>query len=56
MSTHDKHNYNCSEECDICNGQFTETNYKVRDHCHITGSDRGAAPTKCNIHYYNHRY
>ena len=56
MSKHDEHNFRCAEECYTCNGEFTKTYYKVRDHCHRTGNYTGAAHTKCNINYYNNTY
>ena len=39
--------------CHICEGSFgkTEEDTKVRDHCHLTGSYRGAAHNKCNIEF-----
>jgi hypothetical protein len=38
-----------AERCHFCNKEFTETNKKVRDHCHITGKFRGAAHQSCNL-------
>lgn len=40
--------------CHICDKEFTEMddeyfNYKVRDHCHLTGAFRGPAHNKCNL-------
>ena len=35
--------------CYICNGPFTEEDYKVRDHDHATGEYRGAAHQSCNL-------
>ena len=46
MSRHDEQHCRYADERHICNGSFTKTN-KVRDHCHKTGSARGAAHTKC---------
>ena len=39
--------------CHICEGPFgnTEDDRKVRDHCHLTGSYRGAAHNKCNLEF-----
>ncbi|KAF4519569.1 hypothetical protein B566_EDAN004776 [Ephemera danica] len=39
--------------CYICHKKFTEADYKVRDHCHITGKYRGAAHTSCNLRAQN---
>jgi hypothetical protein len=38
-----------AEQCHFCKKAFTETNIKVRDHCHITGKFRGAAHQSCNL-------
>ena len=45
--------FECAELCYICNGEFSKSNYKVRDHCHRTGKYRGAAHTRCNMNYTN---
>ncbi len=55
LTTEDVINYKESV-CYICNGAFTATNKKVRDHCHRTGNYRGAAHNTCNINYFNNRY
>jgi hypothetical protein len=41
--------YQEATECYICKGAFTEVDYKVRDHCHITGQFRGPAHISCNL-------
>ena len=42
--------YESSTICHICKkGDFTVDNYKVKDHCHITGDYRGAAHNNCNL-------
>ena len=38
-----------AEQCHFCKKAFTETNIKVRDHCHVTGKFRGAAHQSCNL-------
>jgi hypothetical protein len=38
-----------AERCHFCKKAFTETNIKVRDHCHVTGKFRGAAHQTCNL-------
>src|SRR5436190_12856803 len=43
--------YYAATECYICSRPFTEDDYKVRDHNHLTGKFRGAAHTKCNLNY-----
>ena len=37
--------------CWICQGEFDETQKKVRDHCHFTGKFRGAAHNLCNLKF-----
>ena len=37
--------------CHICELPFDGDDLKVRDHCHLTGSFRGAAHAHCNLHY-----
>jgi hypothetical protein len=36
-------------ECYFCRGPFTKKDYKVRDHCHVTGKFRGPAHNSCNL-------
>ncbi|KAK9751738.1 Recombination endonuclease VII [Popillia japonica] len=38
-----------SELCYICQSALDDT--KVRDHCHLTGTFRGAAHSKCNLNF-----
>jgi hypothetical protein len=56
MSRNNENDFRCSEQCYVCNGEFTKSNYKVRDRCHRTGEYRGAAHTKCNLNYYDNRF
>ena len=56
LTAEDVKNYKKTKVCYICNGAFTETNKKVRDHCHRTGNYRGAAHNACNINYFSNRY
>ena len=56
MLKQDNHTFIDATTCHICNGEFTKSNYKVRDHCHRTGKYRGATHTRCNITYYNNTY
>ncbi|KAF4526571.1 hypothetical protein B566_EDAN009587 [Ephemera danica] len=39
--------------CYMCSKEFTETDGKVRDHCHITSKFRGAAHNSCNLNAQN---
>src|SRR5258708_2067312 len=41
--------YKIVKYCYTCKNSFTIDNYKVRDHCHITGLYRGAACNNCNL-------
>ena len=43
--------YKRSTKCHICYKPFTQTNLKVRDHCHYTGINRGPAHSLCNLRY-----
>ena len=55
MTMKDTMNFNKAMHCYLCEGAFTDSNKKVRDHCHRTGCYRGAAHNACNINYYNNR-
>ena len=41
--------YKRSTKCHICYEPFTQTNLKVRDHCHYTGLYRGPVHSLCNL-------
>ena len=43
--------YKRSTKCHICYKPFTQTNQKVRDHCHYTGLYRGLVHSLCNLRY-----
>ena len=43
--------YKKASKCHICYKPFTQTNRKVRDHCHYTGLYRGPAHSLCNLRY-----
>ena len=43
--------YKKATKCHICYKPFTQTNQKVRDHCHYTGLYRGPAHSLCNLRY-----
>ena len=43
--------YKKATKCHICYKPFTQTNLKVRDHCHYTGLYRGLAHLLCNFRY-----
>ena len=42
--------------CYVCGKEFNEKDYKVKDHCHITGRYRGAAHNRCNLIIRNPKY
>lgn len=50
MSAQDSYNFDEAINCHICKGSLG--NDRVRDHCHFTGTYRGAAHNSCNL---NHR-
>ena len=56
LTAADVKDFKKAKVCSICGGAFTESNKKVRDHCHRTGNYRGAAHNACNINYFNNRY
>ena len=49
MTNEDEQNFQKSNKCHICGKKFTNEDVRVRDQCHITGSDRGSAHDDCNL-------
>ena len=49
----DHHKHETANQCHICGEVFTDCKggRKVRDHCHILGTYRGAAHSRCNLNY-----
>ena len=47
----DEQNFNNATACHICEQEFTSSDKRVRDHCHLTGLYRGSAHEKCNLSY-----
>ena len=47
----DRSTFEKTTVCWICQGEFDETQKKVRDHCHFTGKFRGAAHNLCNLQF-----
>ena len=47
----DRQKFESLNRCWICEGEFTEDDEKVRDHCHYTGKFRGAAHNSCNLKF-----
>lgn len=40
-----------STSCYICGKGFSLENYKVRDHCHVSGKYRGSSHNSCNLNF-----
>ena len=54
LTTKEKIYHNKQKICYICKKEFNNNdkkNYKVRDHCHCMGKDRGASHNICNLMY-----
>ncbi len=52
LTDDDKRKYKESTDCHICGkSEFTEKDWKVIDHCHISGKFRGAAHNTCNMRF-----
>ena len=53
MTSENELDFQNSTTCYICEKEYSdeesETNYPVRDHCHITGKYRGSAHNICNL-------
>ena len=49
-----------TKHCHICSRRFQGDDdprgFKVKDHCHLTGSYRGAAHNKCNFYFFCNRF
>ncbi|KAB0805086.1 hypothetical protein PPYR_02056 [Photinus pyralis] len=43
--------FNAATHCHICQGQISEDEVKVKEHCHFSGKWRGAAHQVCNLQY-----
>ena len=59
LTKEEKKSYKNQEKCHICEEKFCmdkdDKDYinrkKVKDHCHYTGTFRGAVHSKCNLNY-----
>jgi len=49
LSGEEKNTYFNAKVCYVCEKEFTDQDWKVRDHNHLTGAFRGAAHSKCNL-------
>ena len=49
MSAEYEERFQLSDKCWICDKLFDAENNKVKDHCNITGKDRGSAHWSCNV-------
>ena len=56
LSEEDTKKHKKAKVCYLCEREFTDRNWKVRDHCHRAGKYRGAAHNACNINYFTNRY
>ena len=51
LSSHEEDQFKRASACHICKKLFTNDELKVKDHCHLTGTFRGAAHVSCNLNY-----
>ena len=49
MTKNDNEDFENSTKCRICDNDYIDNDFKVRDHCHITEKYRGSAHRDCNI-------
>ena len=49
LSSEGQINHKIATNCYVCECSFTIENRKVKDHCHVTGSYRGASCNTCNL-------
>ena len=48
LTSMEEEEFKAASECYICQNYFTEKDFRVRNHCHITGKYIGAAHNICN--------
>lgn len=51
MTLEEEDEYLATLYCYLCGQTFTLEDFKVADHCHLTGKFRGAAHRSCNLKY-----
>ena len=49
MDKEEEQEFRATEMCPICGLKYTQTDVRVRVHCHITGKYRGSAHKDCNL-------
>ena len=49
LTIDEEEQFNQDESCHICSKPLGVD--RVRDHCHVLGLHRGAAPNACNLNY-----
>ena len=49
MSAEDEKIIQLSNKCYICDKLYGVGDGKARDHCHVTGKNRGSAHWSCNV-------
>ena len=54
ITKEDDEEFKNSNKCWICDNDYIDGDFKVRDHCHITGKYRVSAHRDCNIRL-NHK-
>ena len=47
MTKHNKEKFENKKNCRFCEKEIVDN--RVRDHCHLTGKNRGPAHNTCNI-------
>ena len=47
----DEQNFKNADKCYICDKKYSAKDFRVRDHCHITGKYRESVHQDCNINY-----
>ena len=52
MSQEEEYLFQQSNSCWICGKLVDNNGEKVRDHCYVTGKNRGAAHWSCNINFH----
>ena len=52
MTKKDEEEFQKADRCHICEKKYTETDVRVKDHCHITGKYRGSAHQDCNLNFH----